>query len=337
MYSLCAHGISDSAKQSMLTGGAWQYVELGASHMLTGYDHLLFLFGVIFFLTRFKDIIKFITAFTVGHSLTLVMATFMGISANYFLVDAVIALTVIYKGFDNLDGFRKYLKMNSPNLVILVFVFGLIHGFGLSTRLQQLPLGDEGLLIKILSFNVGVECGQVLALTAMLFVLNTWRKMPSFKRFSVASNAALMVAGAILFLMQMQGYSHEVPEDVSSAHQTDPASSAVVGQDQWKDTVTITVPGGKGLEYKFHVKKDDILEYAWDTGGAKLFFDFHGEPQGDTTGAFESFKKATESSSAGVFKAPFSGSHGWYWKNKGLRDVKVTLKTRGDYGIIGLR
>ena len=103
--------------------------------MIRGYDHLLFLFGVIFFLTEFKDIVKFITTFTAGHCITLIAATFMGISANYFLVDAVIALTVIYKGFDNLDGFKKFFKCESPNLLLLVFIFGLIHGFGLSTRL----------------------------------------------------------------------------------------------------------------------------------------------------------------------------------------------------------
>ena len=120
--------------------------------------------------TSFKDIVKFITAFTLGHSVTLILATFMKVTANYFLIDAIIALTVFYKGFDNIDGFAKYLQVKSPNLLKLVFAFGLIHGFGLSTRLQQLPLGHDGLLLKIISFNAGVECGQILALTAMLFL-----------------------------------------------------------------------------------------------------------------------------------------------------------------------
>ena len=205
-----AHGISDSDKQRMIDGGYLQYVGLGATHMITGYDHLLFLFGVIFFLTKFKDIVKFITAFTLGHSITLIFATFMGVSVNNFLIDAVIALTVIYKGFDNVDGFKKYLKTNSPSLIKLVFVFGLIHGFGLSTRLQQLPLGTDGLLLKIISFNVGVEIGQVLALSVMLLLLSGWRKTASFARFSIASNVGLMVAGLGLFLMQMHGYTHHV-------------------------------------------------------------------------------------------------------------------------------
>ena len=151
-------------------------------------DHLLFLFGVIFFLTRFADVAKFVTAFTLGHCITLIFATFLGITWNYWLVDAVIALTVIYKGFDNNGGFQRHLDMKSPNMLGAVFAFGLIHGFGLSTRLQQLPLGEDkaGMLGRILSFNVGVELGQIAALTAMLVLLAAWRRRPSFAKFSVA-------------------------------------------------------------------------------------------------------------------------------------------------------
>lgn len=208
-----AHGISESDKQAMIDGGYLQYVWLGASHMLTGYDHLLFIFGVIFFLTGFRDIVKFITVFTLGHSLTLIFATVFSISANYFLVDAVIALSVCYKGFDNLDGFKKYLKMCSPNLLWVIFGFGLIHGFGLSTRLQQLPLGESGLILRILSFNVGVEVGQVTALSIMLILIIGWRRSNSFKQFSTVSNAGLIIAGAFLFLMQMHGYTHTTDPD----------------------------------------------------------------------------------------------------------------------------
>ncbi len=208
-----AHGISESDKQAMIDGGYIQYMWLGASHMLTGYDHLLFIFGVIFFLTGFRDIVKFITVFTVGHSLTLIFATIFSISANYFLVDAVIALSVCYKGFDNLDGFKKYLKMPSPKLLWVIFGFGLIHGFGLSTRLQQLPLGESGLILRILSFNVGVELGQITALTIMLALIVGWRRSKSFNQFSTVSNAGLIVAGAFLFLMQMHGYTHTTDPD----------------------------------------------------------------------------------------------------------------------------
>lgn len=211
-----AHGLSEADKQAMINGGYLKYVWLGASHMVTGYDHLLFLFGVIFFLTTFEDIVKFISVFTLGHSITLIFATFMGITANYWLVDAVIAISVCYKGFDNNKGFENYLGLKkAPNLLMMVFVFGLIHGFGLSTRLQQLPLGDKGMemLLRIVSFNVGVELGQISALLVMLFVLSSWRKLDSFRKFSRVANDGLILAGFMLLLMQLHGYLHNSNPD----------------------------------------------------------------------------------------------------------------------------
>ena len=208
---LYAHGISADAKSAMLKGGPGQYLWLGAEHMITGYDHLLFLFGVIFFLTSFKDILKFVTVFTLGHCLTLILATYLGVTANYFLVDAVIALSVCYKGFDNNGYFKSYLGFSkSPNLLGMVFAFGLIHGFGLSTRLQQLPLGEKGgaFLGRILSFNVGVEVGQVCALVLMLLLLSGVRKTDLFQKLSRVANDLLILAGFLLFLMQMHGYLH---------------------------------------------------------------------------------------------------------------------------------
>ncbi|MBH47880.1 MAG: hypothetical protein CME71_06880 [Halobacteriovorax sp.] len=208
---LLAHGISEEAKVAMINGGYFRYVLLGAEHMVTGYDHLLFLFGVIFFLTNFKDIVKFITIFTIGHSITLIAATFMGITANYWLIDAVIALSVCYKGFDNNNGFKNYLGFKqAPNLLWMVFIFGLIHGFGLSTRLQQLPLGEKGgaMLMRIISFNAGVELGQIAALTVMLVILTGFRKSELFKRFSKVANDGLILAGFMLLLMQLHGYLH---------------------------------------------------------------------------------------------------------------------------------
>jgi HupE / UreJ protein len=203
-----AHGMSEAEKQSILAGGNLSYLKLGATHMLSGYDHLLFVFGIVFFLTNFKDIVKYITAFTIGHSVTLIWATFNGVKVNYFLIDAVIGLSVCYIAFVNLDGFKRYLQLRSPNLLLMIGALGLIHGLGLSTRLQQLPLNKDALLMNIISFNVGVELGQVLALAAMLILLSSWRKLPSFKPFSVFSNFALMFGGVLLFLMQMHGYSH---------------------------------------------------------------------------------------------------------------------------------
>ena len=210
-----AHGISESDIQAMIEGGNLHYIWLGATHMLTGYDHLLFLFGVIFYLTTTRDIIKFVTIFTIGHSITLIFATFMSINANYYLIDAVIAVSVIYKAFDNNKGFENYLGVKSPNLLMMVLLFGLIHGFGLSTRLQQLPLGEQNMdmLLRIISFNIGVELGQIIALALMLIVLTQWRKLESFVRFSTITNHALMFAGFMLLLMQLHGYLHTTNED----------------------------------------------------------------------------------------------------------------------------
>lgn len=216
-----SHGMSPEDQARILNAGYLEYMRLGATHMLSGYDHLLFLFGVMFFLTRFSDILKCITAFTIGHSITLILATLGGITANYYLIDAVIALTVCYKAFDNLGGFKKYFQMSSPNLTWMVFVFGLIHGFGLSTRLQQLPLGEHDLVLKILAFNVGVELGQVVALCLMLLILTAWRKTATFKQFSKAANMALILAGGLLLLMQLHGYQHTTYPDDFPLNQDD--------------------------------------------------------------------------------------------------------------------
>lgn len=210
-----AHGISAADKQAMLDGGNLKYIWLGATHMLSGYDHLLFLFGVVFFLNTLKDIVKFVSVFTLGHSITLILATFVGVNANYYLIDAVIAISVIYKAFDNNKGFQNYLHVKSPNLLWVVFLFGLIHGFGLSTRLQQLPLGEESLdmLLRIVSFNIGVEFGQIIALIPMLFILMLWRKKESFMQHSKVANHLLMFAGFMLLLMQLHGYLHTANEE----------------------------------------------------------------------------------------------------------------------------
>lgn len=210
-----AHGISPLDIQAMNEGGYLRFIELGASHMLSGYDHLLFLFGLVFFLRTIKDIIKFVSIFTLGHSVSLIFATFMSITANYYLIDAVIAISVMYKGFDNNKGFENYLGIKSPNILLMVLIFGLIHGFGLSTRLQELPLGEQNfeMLLKIISFNIGVEIGQIIALIFMLLVLQQWRKLASFIKFATVTNHALILTGFMLFLMQMHGYSHMINEE----------------------------------------------------------------------------------------------------------------------------
>jgi len=204
-----AHGVDPADIVALEKGGNLAYLWLGAKHMVTGYDHLLFLFGVVFFLTRFGDIVKFVTAFTAGHSITLMFGTLMGIKVSPYLVDAVIALTVIYKGLENIDGFRRHFGFGTPNLASAVFVFGLIHGFGLATRLQEMPLPKEGLIARILSFNIGVELGQIAALVVMLAVLAAWRRREAlFAILSNVTNKGLIAAGTLLFLFQMHGYLH---------------------------------------------------------------------------------------------------------------------------------
>jgi hypothetical protein len=205
-----AHGMSEADKLQILDAGLIEFVWLGANHMLSGYDHLLFLLGVVFFLSRFSDIVKFITAFTLGHSITLVFATLYGIQANFYLVDAVIALTVCYKGFENLGGFQRLWGTKSPSLLWMVFGFGLIHGFGLSTRLQELPMGEGSIVMKILAFNAGVELGQIAALSIMLVVLAAWRRTSSFEPFNRIVNTALIALGGLLLVYQLHNYQHAV-------------------------------------------------------------------------------------------------------------------------------
>lgn len=202
---LVAHGVSSADQATLTNGGLIDYILVGAKHMLTGYDHLLFLAGVIFYLNGFKDIIRFITVFTIGHSITLTGATYLGIKVDEHLIDAVIALSVLYKGFENLGGFKK-LQLKSPNLLAMVFIFGLIHGFGLSTRLQSFEIGTSQFFSKIISFNIGVELGQVIALIPIVFIITYWKKLKNYMAFYKAVNWYLIVAGIGLFIFQMYGY-----------------------------------------------------------------------------------------------------------------------------------
>ncbi len=201
-----AHDVSAADQLILNSGSLWDYIYVGAKPIVTGYDHLLFLTGVIFYLSNFKDIVRFITAFTIGHSITLISATYLGVKAEEHLIDAVIALSVLYKGFENLGGFKKVFNIASPNLLFMVFLFGLIHGFGLSTRLQSFDIGDSQFLLKIISFNLGVELGQILALIPIVFVISKWKSFKSYTSFYNITNWFLIVAGIFLFILQMKGY-----------------------------------------------------------------------------------------------------------------------------------
>ncbi len=206
-----AHDMTDIARERMAEGGFLNVMWTGAEHMLSGYDHLLFLLGVMFFLTRLRDIFLFVTAFTLGHTITLIVATFAGITANHYLIDAVIAVTVAYKGFENLNGFKRWLGFNAPNLLVMVFIFGLIHGFGLSARLQAVTLADDpALLGKILIFNLGVEVGQIIALMIMAVAIRSWQQVKAWPLISQACNTALVIAGAGLLVYQLDGYVNDL-------------------------------------------------------------------------------------------------------------------------------
>ncbi len=184
------------------------FLYLGAKHMVTGYDHLLFILGVIFFLYRLTHVAIYVTLFSIGHSITLLTGVLNNIDVNPYIVDAIIGLSVAYKAFDNLGGFQSLFGFQ-PGTRSAVFAFGLVHGFGLATKLQDLEMSPDGLLVNMIAFNVGVEFGQLIALSLMLIFIVWWRTWPSFQRHSVAANATLMVAGFALTQYQIIGYMME--------------------------------------------------------------------------------------------------------------------------------
>src|SRR6202161_699052 len=206
--SASAHNVSKrdaSFVQSTKGAAIAPFVYLGAKHMVTGYDHLAFLVGVVFFLYKLKDIVLYVSLFTIGHSITLLAGVLGGIHANSYIIDAIIGLSVVYKAFDNMDGFKRLFGVE-PNTKVAVLIFGLFHGFGLATKLQELDLARNGLIANIVSFNVGVEIGQVLALTAVLILLGYWRTRQSFSRHAFVTNAVLMTVGFVLTGYQIAGY-----------------------------------------------------------------------------------------------------------------------------------
>ncbi len=200
-----AHGVSAADRAFMERGGLMAFLYLGAKHMVTGYDHLLFLFGVIFFLYRLRDVGLYVTLFAVGHSVTLLYGVLSGTHVNAYLVDAVIGFSVVYKALDNLGAFQRWFGVQ-PDQRAAVFVFGLIHGFGLATKLQDFALPRAGLAPKIVAFNAGVEIGQVLALAAILIAMAYWRRTAAFSRQAFAANVIVMTCGFVLMGYQLTGY-----------------------------------------------------------------------------------------------------------------------------------
>ena len=181
------------------------FAYLGAKHMVTGYDHLLFLFGVIFFLYRLKDVGLYVTLFAVGHSVTLLAGVLTGVSVSAYLIDAIIGLSVVYKAMDNLGAFPRWFGFQ-PSTKAATLVFGLFHGFGLATKIIDFEVSPDGLIPNLVAFNVGVEIGQLLALSAILIAMGYWRRTAAFARHAYTANVALMTAGFLLMGYQLAGY-----------------------------------------------------------------------------------------------------------------------------------
>lgn len=207
-FAAFAHGVSEGDQAFLEESTGRQLIAftyLGAKHMVTGYDHLLFLFGVIFFLYRMRDVSIYVTLFAIGHSTTLLLGVLGGLHVDAYLVDAIIGLSVVYKALDNMGAFKRWFGVE-PNTKIAVLVFGFFHGFGLATKLQDFSLSPDGLVPNMLAFNVGVELGQLLALAGILIVMGFWRRLPSFSRQAYGVNTILMTAGFVLIGMQLTGY-----------------------------------------------------------------------------------------------------------------------------------
>ncbi|WP_313915955.1 HupE/UreJ family protein [Tahibacter sp.] len=206
--SAFAHGVAGDDKAFIENSTGTQlvpFIYLGAKHMVTGYDHLLFLFGVIFFLYRMRDVGLYVTLFAVGHSVTLLYGVLSGTHVNPYLVDAIIGFSVVYKALDNLGAFQRFFGVQ-PNTKAAVLIFGFFHGFGLATKLQEFTLSPDGLVANIVAFNVGVELGQLIALGGILIAISVWRRSDAFRRQAFAANALLMTAGFVLIGHQLTGY-----------------------------------------------------------------------------------------------------------------------------------
>ena len=210
LFSLAAFGHTieggDASFVEAIDGPAiGPFIYLGAKHMVTGYDHLLFLLGVIFFLYRPKHVVQYVTLFAIGHSITLLLGVLANLQVNAYFIDTIIGLSVAYKAFENIGGFNRVFGFE-PNTKIAVFVFGLFHGLGLATKLQEFDLSENGLVTNIISFNIGVEIGQILALSAVFLILSVWRTSSSYLRLSFITNTVLMTGGFLLAGFQISTY-----------------------------------------------------------------------------------------------------------------------------------
>ncbi len=208
MPDAVAHGVTTGDKgyiQETTGVHSIPFIYLGAKHMMTGYDHLLFLFGVIFFLYRLKDVTIYVTLFAVGHVITLLSGVLMEVSINAYIIDAIIGFSVVYKALDNMGAYQRWFGVQ-PNTKIATFLFGLMHGFGLATKILDYELSPDGLLANLIFFNIGVELGQILALVIILIVIGYWRKSKLFMKQAYHANAFMMMLGFLLMFYQITGY-----------------------------------------------------------------------------------------------------------------------------------
>ncbi len=196
-----AHGVAEGDKGYIQE----PFVYLGAKHMMTGYDHLLFLFGVVFFLYRMKHVAIYVSLFALGHSTTMLLGVYLNIGMNAYVIDAIIGLSVVYKALDNMGAYQRWFGVQ-PNTKAATLIFGLFHGFGLSTKILDYNVAPDGLVPNLLAFNVGVEIGQILALTAILIAMGFWRRTPSFLRYAYTANTVMMTAGFVLIGYQLTGF-----------------------------------------------------------------------------------------------------------------------------------
>jgi len=207
-FEALAHGVTSGDKgyiQEISGPHPLEFIYLGARHMMTGYDHLLFLFGVIFFLYRLRDVGLYVTLFAVGHVITLLSGVLLEIAISPFIIDAIIGFSVVYKSLDNMGAFQRWFGFQ-PSTKKATFIFGLFHGFGLATKILDYELPKDGLLVNLISFNIGVEIGQILALVAILLAITYWRKSGSFIRHAYSANAFMMMLGFLLMGYQITGF-----------------------------------------------------------------------------------------------------------------------------------
>ncbi|MBY5648498.1 HupE/UreJ family protein [Rhizobium leguminosarum] len=203
-----AHAVAEGDKgyiQEISGTNLIPFVYLGAKHMVTGYDHLLFLFGVIFFLYRLKHIGIYVSLFAVGHSTTMLLGVYYGWNVSSYLIDAIIGLSVVYKALDNLGAYQRWFGVQ-PNTKVATLIFGFFHGLGLATKILEYDIAEDGLIPNLLAFNVGVEIGQLIALTVILIAMSYWRKTSSFLRHAYTANVIMMTAGFVLIGYQLTGY-----------------------------------------------------------------------------------------------------------------------------------